>query len=111
MQLNYKTAEKEGIKTKPDRGLNQNRRMSHMGSTSIQMNHPWPRHRVSRAVRGGHRAAGRHFLDGALSMHLREWLIGRRGNILKRTGLPVVTWRVLLQPSGQRHHSGYRDKT
>jgi len=38
--IELQDVEKEGIKTKPDRGLNQNRRMSHMGSTSIPNDHP-----------------------------------------------------------------------
>ena len=49
-------------------------------------------------------AAGLYFPGRRINHAFAEWLIGRRGCILKRTGLPVVADAGFWQPPGQRHH-------
>src|SRR6266404_9325418 len=100
--IELQDVEKEGIKTKPCRGLNQDRRMSHMGSTSIPNDHPMGLciGLVRPFVEGNRGMVGRHFLSRRTEHTFAEWLIGRRGNILKCTCLPVVTGACLWQPSG-----------
>ena len=104
-------AEKEGIKTRVRKGLNQDCRMSHMGSTLTPNDHRWVWIELVRPLVKRNRARGRHFLSGGIEHALAEWLIGRRRRAFSHA---LVCQLSLARAFGSHPGKGiirYRDRT